>query len=91
MDTSTVVVVPLEQFRGYLVLQSSLNDSLEGSRTKYGVVAFVGNRIDCPIGDGQFEVDLVQLLFQPFQLQSDNLPDLILAERFEDDRIVDSI
>ena len=83
--------ISFEHLGGDCVLESSLNDPLEGSSPIHRIVAFAGNRVDSPFADGELEMGFGELLFQMFKLQVDDLVDLFALERFKDNRLVDTV
>ena len=91
MDAVPFAEVAAQQHRGQRVLDALLDHAFERPGAVHGIIAFVGDRVASRLGDMQRQALLVDLSFQPHDLQVDDLADLVALQRMKDDDLVNAI
>ena len=77
LDAVPFAEIAAQQFHGQRVLDPLLNHAFQGPRAVHRVVAFVGDRVACRLGDVQRESLLLDLLLDTHDLQIDDLADFV--------------
>ena len=81
----------LEQFERQGVLEALLDDALERTRAIFRLVTQIGDRVESGVGDREVDSLFREKRLQLFRLNLDDLTNLILFQRMENDRFVDTV
>ena len=68
-----------------------LDDALEGTRAIFRLVTQIGDRVESGVGDREVDSLFREKRLELFRLNLDDLTNLILFQRMENDRFVDTI
>ena len=68
-----------------------LDDALERTRAIFRLVTQIGDRVESGVGDREVDSLFREKRLQLFRLNLDDLTNLILFQRMENDRFVDTI
>ena len=80
-----------EDFLCQRVFDPLLDHALQRPCAERRIVTFLGQQLLGLVGDDELEIPRRQSLAQVFKLHVDDLRELLLAQRVEDDRLVDAV